>query len=155
MKITLLTIGQTDKGYIQEGINTYDSRLKHYCNFSQVDISINKLNFKEQHTQKSKEAELILKQIKPNDIVVVLDELGTEYTSIKFASFLSQQMNQSTQNLIFIIGGAYGFDQSIYDRANYKIALSKMTFPHQLIRVIFTEQLYRAFTIIRNEQYHH
>ncbi len=105
--------------------------------------------------QKDKEALLILKQLQPQDLVVLLDEHGKEFRSLEFSAYLEKMMVQSVQHLVFIIGGPYGFDQKIYDRAKSKIALSKMTFSHQMIRLFFTEQLYRAFSIMKGEPYHH
>ncbi len=154
MKITLLTVGNTEKGYIQEGINLYSQRLKHYASFEIAEIPTGKNSGDVINRQKI-EADLILKKLSVNDKVVLLDELGKAFTSKEFAVFLNKQMVQGLSSLVFIIGGAHGFDPKVYARADYKIALSKMTFPHQLIRIIFVEQLYRAFTILKNEKYHH
>jgi 23S rRNA (pseudouridine1915-N3)-methyltransferase len=156
MRITLLTIGKTDEKYIKEGIEKYLKRLKHYIKFEIVDLPDlkNTKNLSEDQ-QKSKEAELLFKNINNTDYVVLLDEAGKEYTSKNFSDYLNKKMISSTQHLIFIIGGPYGFDQTIYQRANDKISLSKMTFSHQMIRLFFTEQLYRAFTILKGEPYHH
>ncbi len=145
MKITLLCIGKTDDKYLIEGIEKYIKRLKFYVNFSIVVIP----------DIKNKEALLILKQLQPQDLVVLLDEHGKEFRSLEFSAYLEKMMVQSVQHLVFIIGGPYGFDQKIYDRAKSKIALSKMTFSHQMIRLFFTEQLYRAFSIMKGEPYHH
>src|SRR5690606_24100979 len=148
MRITLLTVGKTDEKYIKEGIEKYLKRLKHYIKFDIIDLPDlkNTKNLSEDQ-QKSKEAELLFKNINNIDCVVLLDEAGKEYTSKNFSDYLNKKMISSTQHLIFIIGGPYGFDQTIYQRANDKISLSKMTFSHQMIRLFFTEQLYRAFTI--------
>jgi 23S rRNA (pseudouridine1915-N3)-methyltransferase len=156
MRITLLTIGKTDEKYLKEGIEKYLKRLKHYIKFEIVDLPDlkNTKNLSEDQ-QKSKEAELLFKNINNTDYVVLLDEAGKEYTSKNFSDYLNKKMISSTQHLIFIIGGPYGFDQTIYQRANDKISLSKMTFSHQMIRLFFTEQLYRAFTILKGEPYHH
>ncbi|MDQ1149992.1 23S rRNA (pseudouridine(1915)-N(3))-methyltransferase RlmH [Sphingobacterium zeae] len=156
MKITLLCIGKTDEKYLLEGIEKYTKRLKFYVNFSIVvlpDIKNVKSSSAEQ--QKDKEALLILKQLQPQDFVVLLDEHGKEFRSLEFSAYLEKMMIQSVQHLVFVIGGPYGFDQKIYDRAKSKISLSKMTFSHQMIRLFFTEQLYRAFSIMKGEPYHH
>ena len=156
MKITLLAIGKTDDAYILEGIGKYLKRLKHYIKFEIIIIPDlkNTKNLSEDE-QKTKEAELFFKFIQHTDQLVVLDEKGTELSSLQFADFLNKRMIGSVQNLVFLIGGPYGFDQSIYQRINYKISLSKMTFSHQMIRLFFVEQVYRAFTILKGEPYHH
>ena len=156
MKITLLAIGKTDDAYILEGIEKYLKRLKHYIKFELIilpDIKNNK-NLSEDE-QKLKEAELFFKKIQNTDQLVLLDERGTEFTSLQYADYINKRMISSVQNLVFLIGGPYGFDQSIYQRANHKISLSKMTFSHQMIRLFFIEQVYRAFTILKGEPYHH
>lgn len=156
MKITLLCIGKTDDKYLLEGIDKYINRLKFYVNFNLVvvpDIKNSKNLTADQ--QKDKEAAVLLKHIQPQDRVILLDEFGKEFRSVDFSAYLEKQMVQSVQHLVFIIGGPYGFDQKIYDRANTKISLSKMTFSHQMIRLFFTEQLYRAFSIMKGEPYHH
>lgn len=156
MKITLLTIGKTDDAYILEGIDKYLKRLKHYIKFEiQIIPDLKKTKNLSEEEQKNKEAELFLKNIQNTDYVVVLDERGSELSSLQFADFLNKRMIASVPNLIFLVGGPYGFDQSIYQRANYKISLSKMTFSHQMIRLFFVEQVYRAFTILKGEPYHH
>jgi len=156
MKITLIAIGKTEDKYLIEGIDKYLSRLKHYINFSLVIIPDvkNTKNLTEAQ-QKTKEAELILKQLNNSDVVVLLDEKGKKFSSVQFSQYINKQMVGSVQNLVFIIGGPYGFDESIYKRANSSISLSDMTFSHQMVRLFFVEQLYRAFTILKNEPYHH
>ena len=156
MKITLLVVGKTEDKYLIEGIEKYLSRLKHYIGFTLLVIPDvkNTKNLTEAQ-QKSKEAELILKQISNPDTVILMDEKGKKYTSVQFSDYLNKQMIGSVQQLTFIIGGPYGFDESIYNRANGLISLSDMTFSHQMIRLFFTEQLYRAFTILKGEPYHH
>lgn len=156
MKITLLAIGKTDDAYIIEGIDKYLKRLKHYIKFEIVIIPDlkNTKNLSEEE-QKTKEAELFFKCIQPADQLAILDEKGTEFSSLQFADYINKRMIGSVQNLVFLIGGPYGFDQSIYQRTNYKISLSKMTFSHQMIRLFFVEQVYRAFTILKGEPYHH
>ncbi|SOD15484.1 23S rRNA (pseudouridine(1915)-N(3))-methyltransferase RlmH [Pedobacter xixiisoli] len=156
MKITLIAIGKTEDKYLIEGIEKYLNRLKHYINFNMVIIPDvkNTKNLTEAQ-QKTKEAELILKQLNNSDVVVLLDEKGKKYTSVQYAQYINKQMVGSVQNLVFIIGGPYGFDESIYKRTNSSISLSDMTFSHQMVRLFFVEQLYRAFTILKNEPYHH
>jgi 23S rRNA (pseudouridine1915-N3)-methyltransferase len=156
LKITLIAVGKTEDKYLIEGIEKYLNRLKHYINFSILIIPDvkNTKNLTEAQ-QKNKEAEFISKQLNPTDVVVLLDEKGKKHSSISFATYLNKQMIGSVQNLVFIIGGPYGFDESIYKRANTSISLSDMTFSHQMVRLFFVEQLYRAFTILKNEPYHH
>jgi 23S rRNA (pseudouridine1915-N3)-methyltransferase len=156
MKITLLAIGKTDDSYILEGVDKYLKRLKHYIKFEiQIIPDIKKAKNLSEEEQKIKESEQFLKNIQPTDYIVILDERGTELSSLQFADFLNKKMIASVSHLVFLIGGPYGFDQSIYQRANYKISLSKMTFSHQMIRLFFAEQIYRAFTILKGEPYHH
>lgn len=156
MKITLLVVGKTEDKYLIEGIEKYLSRLKHYIGFTLLVIPElkNTKNLTEQQ-QKSKEAELILKQISNPDVVILMDEKGKKYSSVQFSQYLNKQMIGSVQQLTFIIGGPYGFDESVYQRANGLISLSDMTFSHQMVRLFFVEQLYRAFSILKGEPYHH
>lgn len=156
MNINLIVVGKTDAQYIQEAISVYFKRVNFYTNFvitTIADVKTGRGITRE--VQKRYEGEKILSQIVSTDFVVLLDENGAEYTSEKFADWLQKRMNSGAKRLCFVIGGPYGFSQDVYNRANEKIALSKMTFSHQIIRTIFTEQLYRAFTIINNEPYHH
>jgi 23S rRNA (pseudouridine1915-N3)-methyltransferase len=156
MKITLIAIGKTDDSYLQEGFNKYLKRLKHYIKFDVILISdIKKSKNLSEEEQKSKESDLFFKQIQTQDIVVLLDEKGTELSSTHFADMLNKKMISSVQNLVFLIGGPYGFDSSLYQRANHKISFSRMTFSHQMVRLFFVEQVYRAFTILKGEPYHH
>lgn len=156
MKITLMAIGKTDDKYIIEGINKYLSRLKHYIKFEiKIIPDLKKTKNMSEGEQKSKEAELFLKNINPTDELIVLDERGVELSSMHFADLLNKKMIGSVQNLVFLIGGPYGFDNTIYQRAHYKLSLSRMTFSHQMIRLFFAEQVYRAFTILKGEPYHH
>ncbi|RZL31615.1 MAG: 23S rRNA (pseudouridine(1915)-N(3))-methyltransferase RlmH [Pedobacter sp.] len=156
MKITLIAVGKTEDKYLIEGIEKYLNRLKHYINFNIVIIpDIKNTKSLTEAQQKTKEAELISKQLNNSDIVVLLDEQGKKYGSVSFANYLNKQMVGSVQNLVFIIGGPYGFDESIYKRSNSSLSLSDMTFSHQMVRLFFVEQLYRAFTILKNEPYHH
>lgn len=156
MKITLLTVGKTDDKYIKEGIDIYLKRLKHYIKFEILELpELKKTKNLSEDQQKTKEAELIFKHINNTDHVILLDEKGSDISSMLFADFLNKKMIGSVQHLIFIIGGPYGFDNTLYQRANEKISLSKMTFSHQMVRLFFTEQVYRAFTILKGEPYHH
>lgn len=156
MNIKLLVIGKTDNTFLEKLIDDYQKRLKFYVNY-QIEIIPDVKNVKNlsQEQQKNKESELIFKKIEDSHYVVLLDENGKEYTSLQFADFLQKKMNTGIRQLTFVIGGAYGFSPEIYQRANEKCSLSKMTFSHQMVRLIFTEQLYRGFTILKNEPYHH
>lgn len=156
MNICLIVIGKTDDKNIVQLVDTYKNRLKHYIKFDieQIDDIKNVKNLSEQQ-QKEKEGEQILQKLSTTDFLVLLDENGKDYTSVAFANFLQQKMNAGTKRLVFIIGGPYGFSEKIYNRANQKVSLSAMTFSHQMVRIFFTEQLYRAFTILNNEPYHH
>lgn len=156
MKIVFLTIGKTINTQLQHLQNDYQDRLKHYIPFEYQCIPElkNTRNISEQE-QKEKEADLILKSIDPNDEIILLDENGKHFSSVDFAAFIEKKLNSSYKRMVFVVGGPYGFSKRIYDRANGLISLSRMTFSHQMVRIIFTEQLYRAFTILRGEPYHH
>ena len=156
MNIKLIAVGKTDNPALQQLISTYEKRLSYYINFDLQllpDIKNSKSLSEEQ--QKIKEGELILSYVEPSHHLILLDERGKEYTSIAFADELQKKMNTGIKQLTFVIGGPYGFSQEVYQRANSKLSLSKLTFSHQMIRLFFVEQLYRAFTILRNEPYHH
>ena len=156
MKITLLSLGKTEEKYLKEGIEVYLKRLKHYIKLEVNDLpELKNTKHLSAEQQKKKEAEMLIKCISSTDYVVLLDERGTELSSLSFADYINKRMLASTQNLVFVIGGPYGFDQTIYERANDKISLSKMTFSHQMVRLFFVEQVYRAFTILKGEPYHH
>jgi len=156
MKITFLTVGKTEDAYLKEGIDKYVKRLKHYTKLELVELNeLKNTKALSPEQQKAKEAELILKKITPLDHVVLMDEKGTELSSTQFAAYINKREITSSASLIFIIGGPYGFDPSVYQRANDKISLSRMTFSHQMVRLFFVEQLYRAYTIIKGEPYHH
>jgi len=156
MKITLLTIGKTEDSYLKDGIDKYLSRLKHYIRFEIVEIpELKNTKALSQEQQKAKEAELIFKNTVSTDHIVLLDEHGSELTSVQFSAMLNKKMIASVQNLVFIIGGPYGFDDTVYKRANDQLSLSRMTFSHQMVRLFFVEQVYRAFTILKGEPYHH
>lgn len=156
MKVTLLCVGKTDDKYLLEGIAKYEARLKHYVNFNLVIVpDIKNSKHLSQEEQKGREAELIKKHLKPGDTLILLDEGGKEYRSVQFADFFNKMMVNSTQHIVFVIGGAYGFDSQLYQMAHSKISLSRMTFSHQMIRLFFVEQVYRAFSILKGEPYHH
>jgi len=156
MKIVLLTIGKTSEKYLIEGIAQYQKRLKHYTQFEMLEIPNlkNAKNFSNAEIIK-KEGELILKQLQNSDHLVLLDDKGKDFTSPKYAQKLQQWMLSGKKGVVFVVGGAYGFSEQVYKRGNEKISLSKMTFSHQMVRLFFVEQLYRAFTILNNEPYHH
>ena len=155
MKTILILVGKTVNKHFIAGIEDYSERISHYMPFEIVTIPElrNTKNLSEEQ-QKISEGDLILRQIQPSDTVVLLDEHGKEFRSIEYARWL-QQKQQTARRLVFVIGGPYGFSDAVYSRANEKISLSKMTFSHQMVRLIFTEQLYRACTIIKGEPYHH
>lgn len=156
MKITLVCVGKTDERYLQEGIEKYHKRLVHYTKFAAViipDIK-NRKNLSEQQ-QKEKEGQFILKYVDSTDTLILLDERGKSFDSPAFATYLEQCALRNLQHLVFVIGGPYGFSEEVYRRANVTISLSKMTFSHQMIRLFFVEQLYRAYTIMKGEPYHH
>ena len=156
MKITLLTVGKTDRDWVKQGLELYISRLKHYISFALVEIpELKNVSALSTEQIKTKEGELILKHIRPGDDLILMDERGKMHTSIEFAKVLQDKISYIGKDIIFVIRGAYGFSQAVYDRADSKISLSKMTFSHQMVRAIFAEQLYRAFTIMRGEPYHH
>ena len=156
MKITLLTVGKTDRDWVRQGLEIYVSRLRHYIPFTLTEIpELKNVSALSKDQIKVKEGELILKNLTPADDVILLDEHGKEYTSVQLAGILQGKINYECKDIVFVIGGAYGFSDAIYARANSKISLSKMTFSHQMVRTIFTEQLYRAFTIMKGEPYHH
>lgn len=156
MKITLLTIGKTEDKYLLEGMEKYLKRLKHYIQFKVQELpELKNTKSLSQDQQKSKEAELIFKHISNTDNLILLDEKGQELSSSNFSGFLNKKMIGSVQHLVFVVGGPYGFDPSIYNRADDKISLSRMTFSHQMVRLFFIEQVYRAFTILKGEPYHH
>jgi len=155
MKICLLTVGKTDTGWVREGLETYTSRLGRYVRFSVKEIpELKNASSLSKAQVKDKEGSLILASIGPKDMVILLDEHGKEYTSVEFAKEV-ERFTASGKNIVFVIGGAYGFSDEVYNRSDGKVSLSKMTFPHQMVRAVFTEQLYRAFTIIKGEPYHH
>lgn len=156
MKIDLVLVGKSDQKYLQEGIDIYLKRLKHYCQFEMKvipDLKSTKSISEEQ--QKEKEGELIMNQIKDSDFVILLDERGESLSSVDFAQLIEKRQVAGTRKISFVIGGPYGFSKEAYAKANAKLSLSAMTFSHQMVRLLFIEQLYRAFTIINGEPYHH
>jgi 23S rRNA (pseudouridine1915-N3)-methyltransferase len=156
MKIALVVIGKTDAQYFAQAIAEYTSRLTHYIPYEMVVIpDIKNVKNLSQAQQKEKEGELILKATNPGDYLVLLDERGKDFSSMQFASYIEKKMHTVSKRLIFVVGGPYGFSDSVYKAASEKISLSKMTFSHQMIRLIFVEQIYRAMTILNNEPYHH
>lgn len=156
MKIILLQIGKTTEKYLLEGIQLYEKRLSNYISFEVKTIpELKNAASLSIDQQKIMEGKMILEALNLNGFIVLLDEGGKEFTSVEFAGFIQKQLLGSIKNLIFVIGGPYGFSESVYKIANMKMAFSKMTFSHQMIRMIFVEQIYRAMTILKNEPYHH
>lgn len=156
MRITLLVVGKTDAKYFVDAVNEYSNRLGHYIPFdTQVIPDIKNSKNLTADQQKEKEGEIVLKSLQAGDYLVLLDDKGKEYTSMQFASYIEKKTHTVSKRLVFLIGGPYGFSQSVYDKANEKLTLSRMTFSHQMVRLIFVEQLYRAMTILNNEPYHH
>lgn len=156
MKIVLVVIGKTDEAYLEQGIAKYVNRLVHYIPFELKvlsDVKRNKnISFEQ---QKKMEGELLLQQFLPGDEVFLLDEKGKHFSSRSFSEFIDKKVMIGIKRLVFVIGGPYGFSPEVYDRANGKVSLSNMTFSHQMVRLVFVEQLYRAMSIIKGEPYHH
>lgn len=156
MTIKLITIGKTDKKALQSLIDDYTKRLGHYIKFEfEVIPDIKNVKHLSEAQQKQKEGELILGKVQTSDTLVLLDENGKQYSSVTFSEYLQKHMNSGIKRLVLVIGGPYGFSNEVYDKAQAKLALSKMTFSHQMVRLFVVEQLYRGFTILRNEPYHH
>ena len=155
MKTILILVGKTTDKHFQAGISDYAERIAHYMPFDIVTIpELRNTKSLSEDQQKTMEGELILKQLQPSDTLVLLDEHGKEFRSIELAKWLEQKQ-QTARRLVFVIGGPYGFSEAIYKRANEQLSLSKLTFSHQMVRLVFTEQMYRACTIIKGEPYHH
>ncbi|MCD8312875.1 MAG: 23S rRNA (pseudouridine(1915)-N(3))-methyltransferase RlmH [Bacteroidales bacterium] len=155
MKMTLLTVGKTDRAWVRDGMDIYLSRLRHYVPIEVSEIrELKNVAALSRDQIKEKEGELILKALKPADEVILLDERGREYSSLEWARVVEEKA-AAGRDVVFVIGGAYGFSEAVYQRADGKVSLSRMTFSHQMVRAIFLEQLYRAFTIIKGEPYHH
>ena len=156
MTITFIQIDKTQDSYLNEGMAIYLKRLKNYCSLEVITINVPKnVRLKTEKEQKTEEAKLILNELKAGDHLVLLDEKGKQMSSMEFAQFMNQKQNSGIKRLVFLIGGPFGFDQKIYERANFKLGLSQMTFSHQMVRLFFLEQLYRAYTILGGEKYHH
>ncbi len=156
MQVKLIALGKTIKNYLIEGEQEYEKRLKHYIRFEEVIIpELKKVKNLSESEIKEKEGALILGKLEASDYLVLLDEKGKEFNSVGFSDFLQKQLNSGVKTVVFVIGGAYGFSDEVYKRSNQKVALSQMTFSHQMVRMIFKEQLYRGFTILKNEPYHH
>ena len=156
MNIKLIAIGKTDNKSLQTLIEDYKKRLSHYIKFEfEIIPDLKKVKHLSEDQQKEKEGELILAKTQNSDMLILLDENGKQMDSVAFSTYLQKHMNSGIKTLIFVIGGPYGFSEEVYKRANGKLGLSKMTFSHQMVRLFFTEQLYRGFTILKNEPYHH
>ena len=156
MKITLLTVGKTDVPWVRQGLEIYVSRLSHYVPFRLEEIpQLKKVSSFSADQIKTKEGLLLLSKLRPSDRLILLDERGEEFTSVRFARFIEDAASKDGRDIVFAIGGSYGFSPEVYNRCDMRISLSKMTFSHQMVRTIFAEQLYRAFTIIKGEPYHH
>lgn len=156
MRTALILVGKTVNKHFVDLIDDYASRVKHYIGFDIITIpELKNTKNLSAEQQKQQEGELILKQIQPGDHVVLMDEHGKELRSVEFSKYMEQKMQTVSKRLVFVIGGPYGFSPDVYAKANEKLSLSKMTFSHQMVRLIFVEQLYRAMTIMRGEPYHH
>jgi 23S rRNA (pseudouridine1915-N3)-methyltransferase len=156
MKVWLLQIDKTDEKWLIEGIEKYGKRIEHYISFETVTISVSRsVRSRSIEEQKKEEGVLLLKALEKSDFTILLDEKGKSFTSEQFASFMEKKGNEGRKNIFFVIGGPYGFSEEVYKKADQKICLSEMTFSHQMVRLFFTEQLYRAYSIIRGEKYHH
>lgn len=156
MEFILITIGKTKIDYVVAGIKEYLNRLKRYIPFSLVELAdIKSAKGVSENIQKQKEGAMILEKISPSDFVILLDEKGREYTSVEFANYLQKLMSIGRKAIVFVVGGPYGFSEDVYNRADAKLSLSRMTFNHEMIRLFFIEQVYRGMTILRGEPYHH
>ena len=156
MKIKLLLVGKTTEEYLREGIALYRGRISHYVQFEIVEIpELKGVPSLTREQIKAREGDLILKQLRDGDDVILLDERGKRFRSVDWARHLEQKMAHASRDIVFVVGGSYGFSDAVYSRSGSSLSLSDMTFSHQLVRLIFVEQLYRAFTIIKGEPYHH
>ncbi len=155
MKIRLLTLGKTADSWAKDGISVFEKRLKHYCTFAIEEFAVPGLKGLNQEQQKATEGKFILGKIASGERMILLDENGTAMSSEKFAEWMNKQQNSGVKSLVFVVGGPFGFSDEVYKAAAGKISLSSMTFTHQMVRLFFTEQLYRAFTILKGEKYHH
>ena len=156
MRIKLIQAGKTEEKFLREGTALFEKRLTHYISFQTLTLpALKNTRHLTEQQQKEKEGIALLNSFQPNDRIVLLDEKGKQFSSEEFSAYLNTAMINSVQQLVFVIGGPYGFSEAVYERAHERLSFSKMTFSHQMIRLFFTEQLYRAFTILRNEPYHH
>lgn len=155
MKLRVYVIGQTQESYVKAGIQKYLARLPHYCSFEYIELKDAAGKGVQPDQQKIREGEILLKLLKPEDTLSILDEKGSSFTSVNFAKHIEKKQNSAVKSWVLVIGGAHGFSKEVYLRANEQIRLSDMTYPHDLVRIVLLEQLYRAFTIIRGEGYHH
>lgn len=156
MNIDLITVGKTDSSAVAEIVAEYSKRISRYAKFSVIMLpDVKKSGKMAESTQKKAEGEMLMKQFAADDFVVLLDDKGAQYGSVQFAHWLQKRMNSGVRRLCFVVGGPYGFSKEVYARANDSVSLSPMTFSHQIVRAIFAEQLYRAFSILNNEPYHH
>lgn len=156
MEFVLIAVGRTRMKFVGQGIIEYRTRLQRYTAFSVVELpDVKDTKSLTEDLQKVKEGEAILQRIQPSDLVILLDERGRDFSSVEYAAYLQKIMASGRKRVIFVIGGPYGFSKQVYDRADAKISLSRMTFNHEMVRMFFVEQLYRAMTILRNEPYHH
>jgi 23S rRNA (pseudouridine1915-N3)-methyltransferase len=156
MKVKLVALGKTDEPYLIEGMKEYETRIRRYLSLEIVEIpGLKNASHLSKQEWKAKEATKILPVFTPGDIIILLDEKGKEMTSVGFSSFLNQKFSSGSKNLVFVTGGPYGFDELVKEKAHFCLSLSQMTFSHQMVRLFFLEQLYRALTILRNEAYHH
>lgn len=156
LKIKLFLIGKTSSEFLKKGEQEYSKRLAHYCNFERVDFpDIKNGKSLTREELKKREAQQFIRKLESADYVVLLDENGIVNSSLEFAHWISRRLEFSNQTVVFIVGGAFGIDKELQERAHLKLSLSKMTFSHQMIRMLFLEQLYRGFTILNNEKYHH
>jgi len=156
MKLALLQTGKTDEAYIRDAVAVYEKRIAKYARFEMITLpDIRNARNMPASVLKEKEGEQMLNIIRPDDMVILLDDKGREYTTIELASFLKDRLMSSKKRILFVVGGAWGFDDKIYERADHKLSLSRLTFSHQLVRLLFAEQLYRVLTVIAGDPYHH
>jgi 23S rRNA (pseudouridine1915-N3)-methyltransferase len=155
LKIVILTLGKTSASYLREGISVYQDRLKHYAKVEYKELPDVPVKGISSEVLKDREGEQFMKQLRPDDVVLLLDENGDHFSSRGFADMFQRRMNSGVKQLVLIIGGAFGFSDEMYSRANGRISFSKMTYSHEMIRLLLVEQLYRAHTILKGESYHH
>lgn len=156
MKLALLQTGKTDEAYIRDAVAVYEKRIAKYARFEMITLpDIRNAKNMPASVLKEKEGEQMLSIFRPDDMVILLDDKGREYTTMEFASFLKDRLMSSKKRILFVVGGAWGFDDKIYERADHKLSLSRLTFSHQLVRLLFAEQLYRVLTVISGDPYHH